>query len=59
MKTLTTDAEIDANGSVRLLTPLPAWVKPGRAGVSLLVEETEESLAEAAAHPADCCAGDD
>ena len=46
MKTLTTDAEIQANGSVRLLTPLPAWVKPGRARVSLLVEENGESLAK-------------
>lgn len=45
MKTLTTEAEIQANGSVRLLTPLPSWVKPGRARVSLLVEETGESPA--------------
>jgi hypothetical protein len=32
------DVEIGADGSVRLLSPLPAWLKPGRAHVSMTVE---------------------
>ena len=39
VKTVTTDAEIAADGSVKIVTPLPAWVKPGRARVLLVVEE--------------------
>ena len=42
MKTLETDIEIGADGSVRLLSPLPAWLKPGRAHVLLTVESEEE-----------------
>jgi len=30
MNTLETDIEIAADGSVKLLSPLPAWLKPGR-----------------------------
>ena len=42
MKTLETDIEIAADGSLRLLSPLPAWLKPGRAHVLLTVESEEE-----------------
>lgn len=33
-----TDALIEADGSMKLLSPLPAWLKPGRAHVRLTVE---------------------
>ena len=46
MKTLTTDAEIAADGSVKILTLLPAWVKPGRARALLLAEESTEGKAK-------------
>ena len=42
MNTLETDIEIGADGSVRLLSPLPAWPKPGRAHVLMTVESVEE-----------------
>ena len=42
MKTLETDIEIGADGSVRLLSPLPAWLKPGRAHVLMTVDSVEE-----------------
>ncbi len=42
MNTLETDIEIGADGSVRLLSPLPAWLKPGRAHVLLTVETVQE-----------------
>lgn len=38
MNTLETDVEIGADGSVKLLSPMPAWLKPGRAHVRLTVE---------------------
>jgi len=42
MKTLETDIEIGADGSVKLLSPLPAWLKPGRVHVRMTVESLEE-----------------
>jgi hypothetical protein len=42
MNTLETDIEIGADGSVSLLSPLPAWLKPGRAHVLLTVESVQE-----------------
>jgi hypothetical protein len=39
MNTLETDIEIAADGSLKLLSPLPAWVKPGRAHVLLTVAD--------------------
>ena len=42
MKTLETDVEIGADGSVRLLSPLPAWLKPGRVHVLMTVDSVEE-----------------
>ena len=41
MKTLETDIEIGTDGSVRLLSPLPAWLKPGRAHVLMTVESVQ------------------
>ena len=38
MRTLETDIEIGADGRVKLLAPLPAWLKPGRAHVLMTVE---------------------
>lgn len=35
MHTLETDIEIAEDGSVKLLSPLPEWLKPGRAHVLL------------------------
>ncbi len=43
MKTLETDIEIGADGSMKLLLPLPTWLKPGRAHVLLTVESVEET----------------
>lgn len=42
MKTLETDIEIGADGSVKLLSPLPTWLKPGRAHVLMTVETVEK-----------------
>lgn len=42
MNTLETDVEIGADGSVKLLSPLPAWLKPGRAHVLMTVEPVQE-----------------
>lgn len=43
MNTLETDVEIAADGSMRLLSPLPDWLKPGRAHVLLTVPDAPES----------------
>lgn len=37
MNTLETDVVIGADGSVKLLSPMPEWLKPGRAHVLLTV----------------------
>lgn len=42
MKTLETDIEIAADGSLRLLSPLPHWLKPGRAHVVLTVADATD-----------------
>jgi hypothetical protein len=42
MNTLETDIEIGVDGSMRLLSPLPAWLKPGRAHVLMTVESLQE-----------------
>jgi len=42
MKTLETDAEIGEDGGLKLLSPLPAWLKPGKAHVLLVVDEQTE-----------------
>lgn len=43
MKMLETDIEIAADGSVKLLSPLPAWLKPGRVHVLMTVEHVQEN----------------
>ncbi len=42
VKTVTADAEIAADGSVRIVTPLPAWVKPGPARILVVVDDPPE-----------------
>ncbi len=42
MRTLETDIEIGVDGSVRLLSPLPTWLRPGRAHVLMTVESMDE-----------------
>ncbi len=37
MSTWETDVEVSADGSLKLLSPLPEWLKPGRAHVLLSV----------------------
>ena len=37
MNTLETDVEVSADGSLKLLSPLPEWLKPGPAHVLLSV----------------------
>lgn len=37
MHTLETDVEVGADGSLKLLSPLPEWLKPGRMHVLLSV----------------------
>lgn len=39
MNSLETDVEVGVDGSLRLLSPLPEWLKPGRAHVVLTVRE--------------------
>lgn len=39
MNTLETDVEVSADGSLKLLSPLPEWLKPGRMRVLLSVPE--------------------
>lgn len=39
MRTLETDIELGADGSLRLLSPLPAWLQPGRNHVLLVMNE--------------------
>jgi hypothetical protein len=39
MNTLETDVEVAADGSIRLLSPLPDWLKPGRAHLLLVATE--------------------
>ena len=42
MNRLETEIEIAADGSLRLLSPLPNWLKPGRVCVVLTVEDAAE-----------------
>ncbi len=40
MNTLETDVEVAADGSLKLLSPLPAWLKPGLTHMLLVVSGT-------------------
>lgn len=42
MNRLETDIEIAADGSLRLLSPLPDWLKPGRVHVVLTIGDPAE-----------------
>jgi hypothetical protein len=42
MKTLESDAEIRADGNVKLLSPMPAWLKPGRTHILLVVDSVAD-----------------
>lgn len=46
MNILETDIEIAADGSVKLLSPLPAWLRPGRAHAVMTLTAVEESAAK-------------
>ena len=43
MNTLETDIEISADGSVRVLSPLPIWLKPGRVHALLTVADEADA----------------
>ena len=40
MNTLETDVEVNADGSLKLLSPLPAWLRPGLTHMLLVVPGT-------------------
>ena len=42
MNQLETDIEVAADGSIRLLSPLPGWLKPGRSHVRLTMADATE-----------------
>lgn len=44
MNTLETDVEVAADGSIRLLSPLPDWLKPGDRTHLLLVAAAGEAV---------------
>ncbi len=46
MNILETDIEISADGSVKLLSPLPAWLRPGRAHAVMTLTAVEISGAK-------------
>jgi hypothetical protein len=52
MKTLESDAEIRADGNVKLLSPMPAWLKPGRAHVLLVVDSVPDGGPNVGVSPA-------
>lgn len=39
VNTLETDVEVSVDGSIRLLSPLPPWLKPGRAHLLLVASD--------------------
>ncbi len=39
MNSIRAEAEITEDGGLRLLSPLPAWLKPGRAEIVVMVED--------------------
>lgn len=42
MNTIRTEVEITTDGSLKLLSPLPAWLKPGRAQILVMVKNDLE-----------------
>ena len=51
MNTLETDIEISADGSVKLLSPLPAWLKPGRVHAVMTQPTAENNDTKAKRQP--------
>lgn len=45
MNIVETDIEISADGSVKLLSPLPAWLRPGRTHAVMTFTALEDSSA--------------
>ncbi len=43
MQTLETDAEIHPDGSMQILSPLPAWLKPGRSHLLLVLTDPSDA----------------
>lgn len=39
MNTIRTEVEITTDGGLKLLSPLPAWLKPGRAQILVMVKD--------------------
>jgi uncharacterized protein (DUF433 family) len=46
MNTLETDIEISADGNVKLLAPMPSWLRPGRSHVLLVMADVELQTAD-------------
>jgi hypothetical protein len=46
MTALQAEADIAEDGSVTLTRPLPAWVRPGRVQMTLLVDEVDAAADE-------------
>jgi len=46
MNKLESDIEIAADGSIRLLSPLPEWLKPGRAHVVLTLADPYRDIGD-------------
>jgi hypothetical protein len=44
MNTIRTEVEITTDGSLKLLSPLPAWLKPGRAQILVMVNDEPPKL---------------
>lgn len=42
MNMIRTEVEITTDGGLKLLSPLPAWLKPGRAQIMVLVKDDSE-----------------
>ncbi|MDZ4405615.1 DUF433 domain-containing protein [Prosthecobacter sp.] len=57
MNTLETDIEISTDGSMKLLAPMPAWLRPGRSHV-LLVMADDSEVGPGIEKTANVCGGD-
>lgn len=61
MNTLETEIEVSADGSMRLLAPLPQWLRPGRSHVLLVMAEGDTPAAfpnSGVESTPDVCGGD-
>lgn len=46
MNTIRTEVEITTDGGLKLLSPLPAWLKPGRAQIMVMVKDDSTGAAK-------------